>query len=155
MGTHIWKRVTMKFAIIAVVVVAVSSQVFGQLDLDGLDPVMVKNSEDLLLKVVRRTNDFIDNLPDMQTTGRQMGDLWTIAHPQLRTLLAKAEAWANQVPVPKGAGSPVTTYQNSGQQYKNNVRHSQWPGGYITSSSGPTDSYQGNPAWFPNFQFSK
>merc|ERR1711879_827943 len=104
MGTFNWKKVTMKFAIIAVVMAAFYSPAFGQ-DMP-IDPVLLAGSQDLLLQTVSRTNELIDNLPDMRETGRQFAELWGIAFPQLKSLLGKAGAWANQLPTP--AGSPTT-----------------------------------------------
>ena len=66
----------------------------------NLDPELMSEMTDLLLKTVRRTNDLIDNLPASSDMAAQMADLWAIAYPQLKTLLTKAGAWVNQVQVP-------------------------------------------------------
>merc|ERR1719273_359087 len=58
----------------------------------NMDPQLVAEATDLLLKTVRRTNELIDNLPPMTETAAQMADLWSIAYPQLANLLAKAGA---------------------------------------------------------------
>ncbi len=65
-----------------------------------MDPQLLAESSDLVLKTVRRTQELIDNLPPMPETAAQMAQLWEIAYPQLATLLAKSGAWADQVPVP-------------------------------------------------------
>ena len=65
-----------------------------------MDPAILTESTDVLLKTIQRTDELIDNLPRMDETARQMSDLWAIAYPQLKALLSKAGAWANQVPVP-------------------------------------------------------
>merc|ERR1719412_1484506 len=44
----------------------------------NLDPELVAEATDLLLKTVRRTNEFIDNLPSSTETAAQMADLWAI-----------------------------------------------------------------------------
>ena len=63
-------------------------------------PEVVSDVTDLLLKTVRRTHGLIDSLPPMDETAANMADLWAIAYPPLKTLLTKANAWANQIPIP-------------------------------------------------------
>merc|ERR1712242_312693 len=109
------------------------SQAFGQNM--PIDPAILAGSQDLLLQTVTRTNELIDNLPDMRETGRQMAELWDIAYPQLRSLLAKAGAWANQVPTPAGGGSPTTYAARPGNSY--------------SSVSYKTYGSQGKKPWFP------
>merc|ERR1712038_2027037 len=72
-----------------------------------MDPALNTESQELLLKTVRRTIELIDNLPGMSETAGQMAELWGIAFPQLKTLLSKSGAWANQVATPaRGKRSP-------------------------------------------------
>merc|ERR1711953_467880 len=118
MGIITWKRTTMKFAVTAVVMAVLSSQAlayssyyrpqgysmsstnFYQNAIGNINPAILTESTDVLLKTIQRTDELIDNLPRMDETARQMSDLWAIAYPQLKTLLSKAGAWANQVAVP-------------------------------------------------------
>ena len=65
-----------------------------------MNPALLDESQDVLLKTIQRTDELIDNLPMMDETSRQMSELWAIVYPQLKTLLSKAGAWANQVAVP-------------------------------------------------------
>ena len=65
---------------------------------------MSAESQNLLMKMIQTTEELIDNMPNTAETARQMSELWGIAFPQLRILLSKAGAWANQIPVPSGAG---------------------------------------------------
>ena len=77
-----------------------------------LNPALNTESQELLLKTVRRTIELIDNLPGMSETAGQMAELWGIAFPQLETLLSKSGAWANQVATPaRGKRSPQFFYQ--------------------------------------------
>ena len=69
-------------------------------NISDMDPAILTESTDVLLNTIDRTNELIDNLPRMDETARQMSELWAIAYPQLKTLLSKAGAWANQVAVP-------------------------------------------------------
>ena len=110
-------------AILAVVMVVFSSQAFGysyqsiqypmpiqragyqpaalaQPNLYSATPEVASDITDLLLKTVRRTDFLVDSLPPMDETAANMADLWAIAYPQLKTLLTKANAWANQIPIP-------------------------------------------------------
>ena len=57
--------------------------------------------------MIQKTEGLIDNMPNTAETARELSYLWGIAFPQLRTLLPKAGAWANQAPVPSGAGVSV------------------------------------------------
>ena len=54
--------------------------------------------------MIQKTEGLIDNMPNTAETAREISYLWGIAYPQLRTLLSKAGAWANQIPVPSGSG---------------------------------------------------
>ena len=65
-----------------------------------MDPALLAEAQALLMQTVQRTNQLIDGLPPMSETAQQMADLWAIAFPQLKSLLEKAGAWADQVPVP-------------------------------------------------------
>ena len=56
------------------------------------------------MKMIQKTEELIDNMPNTAESAREMAYLWGIAYPQLRTLLTKAGAWANYAPVPSGAG---------------------------------------------------
>merc|ERR1719510_2620952 len=56
----------------------------------NIDPAIVIEAQNLLLKTIQRTEELIDNMPSTAETARQMADLWGIAYPQLRTLLSKA-----------------------------------------------------------------
>merc|ERR1711881_83548 len=110
------KKDTMKFAILAVVVVAFFGQALGQYYqqaaaynpmvyqaqnlLASMDPQLLVESEALLVKTLQRFNELIDNMPNSQQIGNEASELWDLAYPQLVTLLTKAGAWANQVPVP-------------------------------------------------------
>ena len=77
-----------------------------------MNPALLDESQDVLLKTIQRTDELIDNLPRMDETARQMSDLWAIAYPQLKALLSKAGAWANQVPTPaRRKRSPQYFYQ--------------------------------------------
>merc|ERR1719242_205906 len=71
---------------------------------ENVNPAILTESQELLLKTIRRTEELINNMPSTAETARQMTELWRIAYPQLRTLLTKAGAWANYAPVPSGAG---------------------------------------------------
>merc|ERR1712018_673566 len=71
---------------------------------ENVNPAILTESQELLLKTIRRTEELINNMPSTAETARQMTELWRIAYPQLRTLLTKAGAWANYSPVPSGAG---------------------------------------------------
>ena len=87
-----------------------------------LDPAILTESTDVLLKTIDRTNELIDNLPRMDETARQMSDLWAIAYPQLKTLLSKASAWANQSPVPaRRKRSPQFFYNQGGNDAFNQI----------------------------------
>merc|ERR1719436_1454325 len=104
----------MKFAIFAVVVAAFFGQALGQYyqapynpivyqaqaALANMDPQLLVESQALLVKTVSRFNELIDNMPNSNQIGNEASELWALAYPQLRTLLTKAGAWANQVPVP-------------------------------------------------------
>ena len=68
-----------------------------------MDPAIGVEAQNLLLKTIQRTDELIDNMPSNAEFGRQMSELWGIAYPQLRTLLQKAGAWANQIPTPAGS----------------------------------------------------
>merc|ERR1712223_1716904 len=127
MGIITWKRTTMKFAVTAVVMAVLSSQALAYTSYNrpqayssrpnfygngNLDPAILAESTDVLLKTIQRTDELIDNLPRMDETARQMSDLWAIAYPQLKALLSKAGAWANQVPTPaRRKRSPQYFYQ--------------------------------------------
>ena len=78
-----------------------------------LDPAILAGSTDITLKTIQRTDELIENLPRMDETSRQMSELWAIPYPQLKTLLSKAGAWANQVPTPaRRKRSPQFFYQD-------------------------------------------
>merc|ERR1712223_529250 len=127
MGIITWKRTTMKFAVTAVVMAVLSSQALAYTSYNrpqayssrpnfygngNLDPAILAESTDVLMKTIQRTDDLVDNLPSMDETARQMSDLWAIAYPQLKTLLSKVGAWANQVPTPaRRKRSPHFFYQ--------------------------------------------
>merc|ERR1719414_1674282 len=137
----------MKFATTIVVVVvmaeAVSSQTFGR------QQDMLYDSQDLLLDTLRRTNQFIDHLPDMKNTARQMGALWKIAYPQLKRLLVKSGAWVDQIPVPAGNvvnanADTITPYQGQGD--------SSIPFSIVsTLNYGKHWKEAMDQSWFPNF----
>merc|ERR1739848_945666 len=114
-------KVTMKFAIFAVVVAVFSSQVLADaqygsrngnryqpmgygnnlMNMDwmrNIDPKISTESQNLLVKLLQRTNELIDGMPSNAEFARQMSELWGIAYPQLNGLLSKAGAWANQIP---------------------------------------------------------
>merc|ERR550525_1968060 len=74
---------------------------------DNVDPAILTESQILLLNMIQRTKELIDNMPNTAETARELSYLWGNAFPQLRTLLPKAGAWANQAPVPSGAGVSV------------------------------------------------
>merc|ERR1719492_373172 len=74
---------------------------------DNVDPAILTESQILLLNMIQRTKELIDNMPNTAETARELSYLWRNAFPQLRTLLPKAGAWANQAPVPSGAGVSV------------------------------------------------
>merc|ERR1711953_637182 len=140
MGHHHLEKTTMKFAVTAVVMAVLSSQAlayssyyrpqgysmsspnFYQNAIGNLDPAILTESTDVLLKTIERTDELIDNLPRMDETARQMSDLWAIAYPQLKTLLSKAGAWANQIPVPaRRKRSPQFFYNQGGNDAFNQI----------------------------------
>ena len=87
-----------------------------------LDPAILAGSTDITLKTIQRTDELIENLPRMDETSRQMSELWAIAYPQLKTLLSKAGAWANQIPVPgRRKRSPQFFYQQGGNDAFNQI----------------------------------
>ena len=91
-------------------------------NVSDMDPAILTESTDVLLNTIERTNEMIDNLPRMDETARQMSDLWAIAYPQLKTLLSKAGAWANQIPVPgRRKRSPQFFYQQGGNDAFNQI----------------------------------
>merc|ERR1712223_799741 len=137
MGIITWKRTTMKFAVTAVVMAVLSSQALAYTSYNrpqayssrpnfygngNLDPAILAESTDVLMKTIQRTDDLVDNLPSMDETARQMPDLWAIAYPQLKTLLSKAGAWASQIPVPgRRKRSPQFFYQQGGNDAFNQI----------------------------------
>merc|ERR1719273_787102 len=124
----------MKFAIFAVVVAVCVSQAFGQYYaaqpfayqaanlVAGLDPQLLVEAQALAVKSVQRVNEFVDNMPNSQQIGAEASELWALAYPQLKTLLTKAGAWANQIPVPaRRKRSPQFFYNQGGNDAFNQI----------------------------------